>query len=206
MKNLKKIELPFVVFLTGACVLIIEVLATRILASYYGNTIFTMSSVISIVLAALSVGYYFGGKIADRYPSEKVFYSIILISGISVIFLYFSVLFLLPLIGYKLSIVSGPIISAVVLFFLPSLLLGTLSPFAIKLQQKYFPEKGMGSITGEIFFWSTLGSIFGSLFTGFVLIALFGINQIVLAVAVVLIILGSFPLLKGDQKKNQFLN
>jgi spermidine synthase len=205
MKNLKKIELPFVVFLTGACVLIIEVLATRILASYYGNTIFTMSSVISIVLAALSVGYYFGGKIADRYPSEKVFYSIILISGISVIFLYFSVLFLLPLIGYKLSIVSGPIISAVVLFFLPSLLLGTLSPFAIKLQQKYFPEKGMGSITGEIFFWSTLGSIFGSLFTGFVLIALFGINQIVLAVAVVLIILGSFPLIKrGSKKKSIF--
>src|SRR3989344_7026318 len=189
MKYFKKFSLPFVVFLTGACVLIIEIVATRILSPYYGNTMFTVSSVIGIVLAALSVGYYFGGKYADKYPREKVFYSIILISGLSVILLHLLTLFLLPSLGYGLSIVSGPIISAIILFFTPSLLLGTLSPFAIKLQKQYFPEKGIGSITGEIFFWSTLGSIFGSLLAGFVLIPQFGISQIILAVAIILIIL-----------------
>ncbi len=205
MRNFKKFNLPFVVFLTGACVLIIEVIAIRILSPYYGNTIFTVSSVIGIVLAALSVGYYFGGKLADKYPTEKVFYSIILISGLSVIFLHLLRLFLLPSLGYSLSIVSGPIISAIILFFIPSLLLGTLSPFAIKLQGQNFPEKGIGSITGEIFFWSTLGSIFGSLFTGFVLIPQFGISQIILAVAIILTILGLFPLLKiGILKKSIF--
>lgn len=205
MKYFKKFSLPFVVFLTGACVLIIEIVATRILSPYYGNTIFTVSSVIGIVLAALSVGYYFGGKYADKYPTEKVFYSIILISGLSVILLHLLALFLLPSLGYSLSIVSGPIISAIILFFIPSLLLGTLSPFAIKLQGQHFPEKGIGSITGEIFFWSTLGSIFGSLFAGFVLIPQFGISQIILAVAIILIILGFFPLLKiGILKKSIF--
>lgn len=188
--------MPVVVFLTGACVLVIEVVATRILSPYYGNTIFTVSSVIGIVLAALSVGYYFGGKLADQYPTEKVFYFIILVSGFSVILLHLLTLFLLPSLGYGLSIVSGPIISAIILFFTPSLLLGTLSPFAIKLQEQHFPEKGIGSITGEIFFWSTLGSIFGSLFAGFVLIPQFGISHIILAVAMVLIILGFFPLIK----------
>ena len=205
MKTLKKFSLPFVVFLTGACVLIIEIVATRILSPYYGNTIFTVSSVIGIVLAALSVGYYFGGRLADKYPTEKVFYSIILISGLSVILLHLLRLFLLPSLGYGLSIISGPIISAIILFFAPSLLLGTLSPFAIKLQRQYSPEKGIGSITGEIFFWSTLGSIFGSLFAGFVLIPQFGISQIILAVAIILIILGFFPLIKiGIPKKSIF--
>jgi spermidine synthase len=205
MKYIKTFSLPLVVFLTGACVLVIEIVATRILSPYYGNTIFTVSSVIGIVLAALSVGYYFGGKLADKYPTEKIFYSIILTSGLSIVILYFLILFLLPVIGYRLSITTGPLISAILLFFSPSLLLGTLSPFAIKLQERYFPKKGIGSITGEIFFWSTLGSIFGSLFSGFVLIPRFGINQIVLSVAVVLIILGLFPLIKiGMRKKSIF--
>jgi len=205
MQSLKKFSLPFVVFLTGACVLIVEVVATRILSPYYGNTIFTVSSVIGIVLAALSVGYYFGGKFADKYPTEKFFYSIILISGFSVILLHFLMLFLLPVLGYGLSITAGPLVSAILLFFLPSLLLGTLSPFAIKLQGQHFPEKGIGTITGEIFFWSTLGSIFGSLFAGFVLIPQFGINQIIIAVAAILIILGLLPLIKiGIHKKQIF--
>lgn len=184
------------VFLTGACVLVIEVVATRILSPYYGNTIYTMSGVISVVLAALSAGYYFGGKLSDKYPQEKVFYFIILISGLAVIILYFLALLILPTTAYGPSIISGPVFSAVMLFFLPSFLLGTLSPFAVKLQARYFPEKGVGSISGEIFFWSTLGSIFGSLLAGFVLIPNFGIDRIVLAVAITLIVLGLLPLIK----------
>lgn len=198
IEYLKKISLPFIVFSTGACVLVIEVVATRILSPYYGNTIFTVSSVISIVLAALSVGYYFGGKIADKYPTEKLFYSIILMSGFSIVLLYFLMIFLLPIFGYSFSTIFGPLISSIFLFFTPSLLLGTLSPFSIKLQAQYFPNKGIGAITGEIFFWSTFGSIFGSLFAGFVLIPNFGINQIIVVVAVVLIILGLFPLIKSE--------
>jgi hypothetical protein len=83
--------------------------------------------------------------------------------------------------------------------------LGTLSPFAIKLQQKEFPKKGIGSITGEIYFWSTLGSIFGSLFTGFVLIPQFGINHIIISVAVILTVLGLLPLLKTGFPNKTFL-
>jgi spermidine synthase len=204
VRYLKKISLPLAVFTTGACVLIIEVAATRVLSPYFGNTIFTVSGVIGVVLAALSAGYYFGGKLADKYPEEKFFYFIILLSGFSVILLHSLTRFLLPSIGYSLSIVSGPVISALILFFAPSFLLGTLSPFAVKLQEQYYPDKGIGSIAGEIFFWSTLGSIFGSLFAGFVLIPRFGVSRIVLAVAVVLIVLGFFPLMKTGIAKNKY--
>ena len=199
---LKKYSLLFIVFLTGACVLIIEVVATRILSPYYGNTIFTVSSIISIVLSALSLGYYFGGKLADKHPSLKIFYSIILIGGASVFLLELLNKILLPFLGYGLSIISGPPVSAAVLFFLPSFFLGMLSPFAIKLQESRFPQKGIGEISGGIFFWSTLGSIFGSLLAGFVLIPKFGISQIVLAVAAVLAVLGLAPLIRlGVDKK-----
>jgi spermidine synthase len=203
---MKKYSIPFVVFMTGACVLVIEVVAIRIISPYFGNTIFTVSSVISVVLAALSVGYYFGGKYADKYPQEKIFYTIILLSGFSVAFLQLLNLQALPMLGYNLSIITGPLVSSVILFFLPSLLLGTLSPFAIKLQGQRYPKKGVGSITGEIFFWSTLGSIFGSLSSGFILIPMFGINTIILAVAVILCAIGIIPLTKkGNWKNSTFI-
>lgn len=196
MNYLYKFHLPFVVFLTGACVLIIEIIATRILSPYFGNTIFTFSSVIGTVLAALSAGYYFGGKLADKYPSYKFFYSLILCSGLSILLLYALMVLLLPKFGYRLSIIKGPIVAAGILFFLPALLLGALSPFAVKLQGLRFAEEGIGGITGEIFFWSTLGSIAGCMLAGFVLIPRFGIDTLVLSIALILTALGLVPLIK----------
>lgn len=190
MIPLKKFSLQIIVFITGGCVLILEVLAARILSPYFGNTIFTFSSVISVVLAALSVGYYLGGKIADRHPKEAWFYNIIFLGGISVFFIFGIKQFLLPSFGYSFSLVWGPLVSALILFFLPSFLLGILSPFAIKLAHGRFPHKGPGSISGEIFFWSTLGSIAGSISAGFYLIPSFGINAILLGTGILLSLVG----------------
>ena len=102
--------------------LVVEITAIRILSPYFGNTIFTVSSVISVVLAALSLGYYTGGKIADKYPKESLFYNIITASGFAVIFLHLFGLIFLSTLGYKLPIIQGPIISSVLLFFLQSFL------------------------------------------------------------------------------------
>ena len=80
-QNMKKYldkVLPSVVFLTGASVLIVEVVATRVLSPYFGNTIYTFSSVIGVILAALSLGYYFGGKLADKHPKIELFFFIII--------------------------------------------------------------------------------------------------------------------------------
>lgn len=179
-----------VVFLTGASLLIVEVVATRILSPYFGNTIYTFSSVIGVILAALSLGYYVGGRFSDRHPELYWFYGIIYASGLSVFSLEFLALVFLPIIGYRLSIVTGPLVSALVLFTLPSFLLGTLSPFAITLLKGRRARAGVGTVSGNVFFWSTLGSIFGSLAAGFVLIPRFGVQQISLTVGVLLSTLG----------------
>ncbi len=201
-KFLKNNLLSAVVFITGASVLVIEVVAVRILSPYYGNTIFTVSGVISTILIALSLGYYIGGKIADRYPLLQWFFGIITLSGLGLLFFHFLGLLILPIFSASLPISVGPLVSAIFLFLLPALLLGTLSPFAIKLQSIQSPQKGVGSIAGNIFFWSTAGSIGGSLLTGFLLIPNFGINQIIIFTGAVLFFLGLVPfVVLGDGKK-----
>ncbi len=202
----KRFALPLTVFLTGACILIIEIVATRILSPYYGNTIFTVSSVISVILAALSMGYHFGGHLADKHPSLRWFYGLIAISGLLVVVFHATGDAVLPGLSERLSLSVGPLVSSVALFFIPAMLLGTLSPYAVKLQSVRAPKEGIGTISGDIFFWSTLGSIVGSLGTGFILIPHFGLDQIVLAVGGVLFMLGFVPLVllgSGSDKKAQ---
>jgi glutaminyl-peptide cyclotransferase len=193
-KFIKQKILLVSVFITGACVLIIEVVAVRALSPHYGNTIFTVSSVISVILTALSIGYYVGGKFADKHPSMRWFFGIILASGLMVMTIQFLSIIILPILSFSLSFTSGPLVSSMLLFFLPAFLLGTLSPFAIKLQSMEVPDQGIGSISGKIFFWSTLGSILGSLFAGFILIPHFGIDYIFITTGAVLFILGFFSL------------
>ncbi len=186
--------LPAVVFLTGACVLVVEVLAVRVFSPYYGNTIFTVSSVITVILLALSVGYYAGGVAADRRPSRERFFGLILGSGIVLLVLHIVGTLTLPAISGALSIQVGPLVSAAMMFLLPAVLLGMVSPFAIKLQSLAEPQQGVGSVAGTIFFWSTLGSITGSLLAGFVLIPTVGVNRVIIAVGIVLVLLGVVPL------------
>jgi spermidine synthase len=183
------------VFLTGACVLIVEVLAVRVFSPYYGNTIFTVSSVITVILLALSIGYYAGGLAADRRPSRERFFGLILSSGIVLLVLHIVGTLTLPAISGALSIQVGPLVSAALMFLLPAVLLGMVSPFAIKLQSLAAPQQGVGSVAGTIFFWSTLGSITGSLLAGFVLIPTVGVNRVFIAVGVVLVLLGVIPLM-----------
>ncbi|HEY4512490.1 MAG TPA: fused MFS/spermidine synthase [Candidatus Paceibacterota bacterium] len=207
-KFLKQNLLLISVFITGACVLIVEVVALRVLSPHYGNTIFSVSSVISVILAALSIGYYSGGKLADRHPSLQWFFGIILASGFAVLAFHFLGVVILPVLSASLSFTAGPLITSIILFLFPALFLGTLSPYAVKLRSLQSPIEGVGSVSGRIFFWSTLGSIAGSLLAGFVLIPQFGIDRIFIGTGAVLFLLGFISLLiLGFPKKHlvQFL-
>lgn len=179
-----------IVFITGAAVLVIEVAATRILSVYFGNTIFTVSSVLSVVLLALSLGYYIGGRLADKKASELLFFQIIALSGLSVFLLQILNIYLIPQISRDLSLQHGPLIASILLFLLPGFLLGMLSPLVAKLQYTRLSQLGIGRITGDVFFWSTLGSIVGSLLTGFYLIPSFGVNQIIVGTGILLLFIG----------------
>jgi spermidine synthase len=183
------------VTLAGMAVLIVEIAATRMLAPFFGNSIFTISSVIGIVLAALGLGYYAGGTLSDRKPSEAWFFSLIVVAGFTVLLLQFFNAILLPGIAYRLSLVSGPLLVSLMMFFLPAMFLAMLSPFAITLLHAREPRRGVGNASGLVFFWSTLGSIAGSLGTGFLLIPHWGIGAIMVGVGCGLVLLGGAGLL-----------
>lgn len=190
-----RIGLLLSVTLAGMAVLIVEITAMRMLAPFFGNSIFTISSVIGIILAALGLGYYLGGTLADRKPSAVWFFSLIVVAGFSVLLLQFFNAVLLPGMAYKLSLIDGPLIASFLMFFLPALFLAMLSPFAIALLHAREAGRGVGNASGLVFFWSTLGSIAGSLATGFVLIPHWGIGNIVVGTGSGLVLLGGAGLL-----------
>lgn len=188
MKKLSSLHI--LVAITGGCVLVLEVVASRILAPYFGNTTYTFSGIISIILLGLSLGYYWGGQIADRFPYKKIFFLIILISGVFTIFIQIVNFLFIAKIALLFHLTTGPIILSVILFFTPAIFLGMLSPYAIKLQTANKGNLQLGQNVGTLFFFSTLGSIIGSLSTSFILIPHFGVNHIIIGTGSVLIIIG----------------
>ncbi len=202
----KNYLLLIIVFITGAAVLVIEVAATRILSVYFGNTIFTVSSVISVILLALSLGYFVGGRLADKRASEYLFFQLIALSGLSVFLLQLLNSILIPSISGMFSLQYGPMVTSLFLFLFPGFLLGMLSPLVATLQKVRLKTQGIGQITGDVFFWSTLGSIVGSVATGFYLIPTFGVSQIILGVGMTLVAIGLWGMITsgkliGSRKK-----
>lgn len=193
------------VFLTGAGVLILEIAAVRMLTPYYGSSLAVFSSVLSIILAALSVGYWYGGKRADRLHSFDDLYRIITISGVLVLLLLLIAQVVLPKIALSVGASLGPLIFSSAFFFAPAFLLGIVSPYIIKLQSEATASDKLGSVVGQTFFWGTVGSISGSLLTGFWLLPSFGVQQTISGVGILLIVVGLLvPLLIRRPKQVLF--
>lgn len=175
------------IFITGAAVLAVEVLATRILAAYFGSTIYTVSSVLSVILGALSLGYLLGGRLADRQPSPVTFFRLIILAALALLLINIEVALLLPILSKELGLLLGPLVASILLFTVPGVLLGMLSPLVMALLNQ---SGSVGQVAGRVFAVSTLGSIFGSLLTGYFLIPTFGLQEIIIGTAAGLLLLG----------------
>jgi len=182
-----------IVFLCGAMVMSFEILGSRVLAPNFGNSIFVWGSLISIFLAGLSAGYFWGGKIADIKPSTQKLAFIIFVPGI--LFITFPLystgisdwIFLQDM-GIRLS----PLVASLFLFFIPSVFLGAVSPYTAKLMICSLHTSG--STIGTLYALSTLGSIVGTLLTSFYLITVAGVKFLIMAEGIILIII-AIPLL-----------
>lgn len=180
------------VFLSGGSILVIEIAAGRVLAPHFGNTLYTWTSMIGIILAALAVGYSAGGRLADRSPTARVFFLIMLVGAGLVALVPPLRAWFLPTLEKGLSLRSGPIFGGLLLFAAPGCVLAMLTPYAVKLSSH--GEATLGTVTGNLFTWSTAGSIFGTFATGFFFIPAFGLNAIFLATAFGLAAIGGFGL------------
>ncbi|MBC8225177.1 fused MFS/spermidine synthase [Candidatus Bathyarchaeota archaeon] len=176
----------FNVFVSGAVVMALELVGSRILAPVFGDSIFVWGALIGVVMAALSLGYYVGGRMADRRPSYGVFSMILISAGVLIMLIPLSSPFILEVV--YLSGVGdryGPILASLLLLAAPTILLGMISPYSVRMSAESIFN--LGGISGSLYSISTAGSIFGTFFTVFVLIPSFGVRQIVFSLGVVLI-------------------
>lgn len=183
-----------IVFISNACVMIIELVAGRIIAPYVGVSLYTWTSVIGVVLAGISLGNYIGGRLADRWASLRMLGIVFLLGGLSSL----GVLAVDWLGSNALtnpSIVVNILIITAALFFLPAAILGMVSPIVAKLAVRDLTRTG--TTLGRIYAAGTVGSIVGTFATGFVLIAWLGTHTIIWIVALVLMFLGFLLILNG---------
>ena len=183
-----KYILELTVFICGAVVMIFELVGSRVIGPFLGTSLFVWTSLIGIILASLSLGYYLGGKLADKNAtisnlSRTIFFAGICIAitiGIKDILL----IYLQKNIG---EIRVASVIASIVLFMPASVFLGMVSPYAAKL--KLHNLDNTGRTVGNLYALSTGGSIFGTLLAGFYLIPFFGTNKLLTLLAVILVVL-----------------
>lgn len=173
------------VFCTGAAVMIIELLGTRLIAPFYGASLYVWSAQISVTMIALACGYYLGGWWADR-PGRPGLALIVAIAGILTLLIPWMVRPVL-LATDDLGLRGGAFVSALALFFPSLFFLGMVGPFAIKLGTETL--EGLGTRAGSIYAVSTLGSVIGTLLLGFYLFPRVGSRAILLGLGWALLLL-----------------
>jgi spermidine synthase len=180
-------RLKVVAFLCGAVLMSLEMAGVRVLNVYFGSTIYVWGAIIGIFLGALSLGYYTGGIIADRWPRFPVLGGIIFAAAVLIM--------LVPVLARPLCEALGAadglgprtqaLFSSLLLYFVPSVALGMVSPFAVKLAARDLSD--IGRVAGRLYALSTLGSIAGTFLTSFVLVELLGTRNIILLLGAVLV-------------------
>ena len=198
---MKKYSLEITVFLSGALTMMLELIAARVLSPYVGSSNLIWTTIIGIMLTSMSIGYWFGGKMADKNKENdiKILSNYLLVSAIATsIIPILEVIFIDVLSQLSSNLIVVAIICATVTFGIPSFLLATVSPIAVKIKNNSMDH--IGATSGKISSLSTIGSIFGTFFAGFILIPNLGVRNIILGCSILLWILSVYLFNKKDKK------
>lgn len=169
-----------IVFAGGLTSIGIELAASRLLAPYFGGSTFIWANLIGLTLTYLALGYYLGGRVADKYPSATLLYLITAIAGF---FTGLIPIIARPILNASLDAFDdvavgafyGSLIGTILLFAVPVTLLGFVTPFAIRL--RISDVESAGNTAGNIYALSTIGSIAGSFLPVILLVPLVGTTK-----------------------------
>lgn len=174
-------------FTSGFIIMSIEMLGGRILAPYFGSSIYVWGSIITVFMVALAVGYLTGGHLSLMQPRLSKYGFFFVAAAITAV----------PTIAFGDTMMDwvflrledpryGSLLAATLLFFIPTAILGMIAPYSVRLLVE--ESHHSGRIAGGLYFVSTLGSALGTLFTSFYLVLWLEINQILIGMALILII------------------
>ena len=180
-------------FVGGFVIMSLELLGGRVLAPYFGNSIYVWGSIITVFMLSLSLGYLLGGRLSINKPSLAKFAFLFVIAAV----------FFYPLVYYGESLLVavfeliedpryGSLVSSGILFALPTIVLGMISPYSVRLLVETTEESG--HMAGRLYFVSTLGSAVGTLATSFYLVLYFEMNTILGGLTAALLTMGALAI------------
>lgn len=195
---------PFIymlAFTSGFCIMSIELLGGRVLAPYFGSSVHIWGSIITVFMLSLSLGYLIGGKLSLHKVALKRYGLIFILAGITVLPIG---LFAEPIMETIFLAIEdsryGSLLASMALFFIPTVILGMISPYSVRLLVA--DKNKSGQVAGILYFVSTLGSALGTLFTSFYFVLWFEVNTIIISVCSVLITLGLIALILDKAEIN----
>ncbi|MDX6634764.1 MAG: hypothetical protein QOF06_967 [Solirubrobacterales bacterium] len=183
------------VFVVGASSLGVEIAAARLMAPYFGASTVVWANTIGVVLVALSVGYWFGGRYADRHPHLRGLCLLVLAASVLIAAVPFAAR---PFLGFSVDAFdtvsvggfAGSLFGVLVLVAVPVTLLGAAAPWAVRLAVG--EVSGSGEVVGRLYAISTAGSLVGTMISALVLIPLLGTQRTFLVFALALALVAAW--------------
>ncbi len=193
--------LRIAVVIGGASVMIVEILGSRVLAPVFGTTLHVWSALITVTLAALAIGYAWGGRIADKRPGLGMLMTVMAIAG--------GVLLIADLItkpvlnaAYGAGMIGGTFVAAILLFSPTLLLLGMISPMAVRAAAD---QSHLGTSVGNLYAISTIGSVIGSLAVSLLIIPNMSVHTAIIGTAALLAVVPLWYLLTRKRMQHAAL-
>lgn len=173
----------------GFCLMALEILASRLVQPVFGSSVDVWAAIISVFILSLSIGYVIGGRLADRTKTNIALGWMILVGGVFfVLMTIYGLRFNEALPESIQTARYGSLLSSMVLFLPPSLLLGCVSPMLVKLV--FVSAERVGRTTGTLYAVGSIGNVFGILVANYVFLPLFPLNPTFIALGAVLMALG----------------
>jgi MFS family permease len=174
---------------SGYFVMALELLGGRLLAPYFGSSIYVWGAIITVFMLALSIGYLAGGAWSQRSPSLRRLCVLLAAAAVTSVPIILAGDAMLDSLSARLADPRmGSLTAALLLFFIPTLVSGMISPYAVRLLVA--DRASAGAAAGRLYFVSTFGSAAGTLLTSFYLVLYFEVNQLLWAMAAVSLLVG----------------
>lgn len=188
-----------VAFINGFVIMAIELLGSRVMAPYFGSSVYVWGSIITVFMLSLSLGYLWGGRLSTRRSDVRQFASFFVAAAVLT----------LPIIFWADPVMNriflsvedpryGSLLTALLLYFLPICVMGMVSPYSVRLLVS--TREQSGGVAGLLYFVSTLGSALGTLATSFYFVLWFTLDQVMWGCVIALLLCAVTVVVAGEKR------
>ena len=187
--GLSRLIIVAMAFVSGFCIMTIEMLGARIMSPYFGGSQYVWGSIITIFMLALALGYLLGGRLSSHNPNPVTYAMFFIGAGLfSLPIILFADVIMQPIFMTIEDPRYGSLLASIIMYIVPTSILGMISPYSVRLLVS--SREDSGRMAGLLFFISTIGSAAGTLGTSFYFVLWFEVNQILWGCIAALVLAG----------------